>query len=76
MTDLACKDFVEQVTAFLDGALDPVAEERFVDHLPECDGCSEYLEQIRRTKSALADLPAETIAPATRAALLDAFRQQ
>lgn len=74
MNDLDCRQFVEQVTAFLEGDLGPDAEQRFVDHVALCDGCDRYLDQVRQTVQALGDLPAEGISPETRTALLDAFR--
>ena len=76
MSDLDCRQFVEQVTTFLEGELGPDAEERFVDHLALCDGCELYLDQIRQTVQTLHDLPAEGITPAARADLLNAFRSR
>jgi anti-sigma factor RsiW len=71
--ELACQDVVELVTAYLDDALDPVDRERFEEHLVFCDGCENFLEQmrttIRLTRGAEAELPAEL-----QARLLDAFR--
>ena len=67
-------DFVELVTAYLDGALDPDTERRFAEHLAECDGCDRYLEQIRTTIDALGHLPAQRLAPEARDRLLSAFR--
>ena len=69
-----CDEFVELVTAHLEGTLDDATERRFVEHLAECDGCSRYLDQIRHTTGALADLPAQTISGQARDRLLDAFR--
>jgi anti-sigma factor RsiW len=69
-----CDEFVELVTAYLDGALDPETERRFVEHLGECDGCDRYLDQIRQTVSALGHLPDDSLSPAARAELLGAFR--
>ncbi|MEV6825227.1 zf-HC2 domain-containing protein [Amycolatopsis sp. NPDC051102] len=69
-----CDEFVELVTAFLDGALDPATEERFVEHLALCEGCERYLDQFRTTITQLGELPAETLSPQTRTELLDAFR--
>jgi anti-sigma factor RsiW len=71
---LDCRDFVEQVTLFLDGALAPEAEQDMIDHLALCDGCERYLDQMRQTARALADLPADSLPGATRSTLLDAFR--
>ena len=47
--ELACRQVVELVTAYLDDALDPVDRERFEEHLVFCDGCENYLEQMRTT---------------------------
>ena len=69
-----CDEFVELVTAYLDGALDPQTERRFAAHLAECDGCERYLEQIRDTVRTLADLPAHSLPAQARDRLLAAFR--
>lgn len=69
-----CREFVELVTAFLDGALDPADEERFVGHIAECEGCETYLDQVRRTVARLGALPTDALDAATRAKLLAAFR--
>jgi anti-sigma factor RsiW len=46
---VSCKDFVELVTDYLEGALSDVDRERFEAHLRECDWCTRYLEQTRTT---------------------------
>ncbi|WP_103337153.1 anti-sigma factor family protein [Amycolatopsis sp. CA-126428] len=69
-----CDEFVELVTAFLDGALDPATEARFVEHLALCEGCEHYLEQFRTTITELGELPLESLSPAVREDLLNAFR--
>ncbi len=69
-----CDEFVELVTAYLDGSLDRVTEQRFVAHLAECDGCDRYLEQIRLTIESLGHLPTQSLAPEARDRLLTAFR--
>ncbi|HEY7592457.1 MAG TPA: zf-HC2 domain-containing protein [Actinophytocola sp.] len=79
MRDLDCDELVELVTEFLDGALDEETEQRVVDHLSLCDGCTTYVAQFRRTIAELGHLPAGHVAelpePA-RSALLTAFRRQ
>ena len=69
-----CDEFVELVTAYLDGALDRPAEQRFVAHLAECDGCHTYLEQIRTTVAVLGQLYGQSLTPDSRNRLLAAFR--
>jgi anti-sigma factor RsiW len=69
-----CDEFVELVTAYLDGTLDEATERRFVAHLAECDGCDRYLDQIRHTVRTLATLPAQSLPAQARDRLLAAFR--
>ena len=69
-----CDEFVELVTAYLEGTLAPETEQRFVGHLAECDGCDRYLEQIRVTVAALGRLPEQGLDPDARDRLLAAFR--
>lgn len=68
-----CDELVELVTAYLDGALEPPARERFEAHLSDCDGCANYLKQFRSTIGALEGVR-ETLDDGLRARLIDAFR--
>ena len=47
--ELTCREIVELVTAYLEDALQPSDRERFEEHLVFCDGCCNYLEQMRQT---------------------------
>ena len=69
-----CDEFVELVTAYLEGTLDSDAERRFVAHLAECEGCDRYLDQIRTVVGTLATLPARSLPAQARDRLLAAFR--
>jgi anti-sigma factor RsiW len=71
---LVCREFVELVTDYLEGRLPEAERIRFEAHLAECDGCSGYLEDMRRMVGSLHELPAPPPDPATREALLRAFR--
>ncbi|WP_330221010.1 zf-HC2 domain-containing protein [Mycobacteroides abscessus] len=51
MNPLDCNELVEIVTAYLDGSLDLETRARFDEHLLECDGCDNYLQQFRVTIS-------------------------
>ena len=51
--EFACKQLVELVTDYLDGALPPELKDKFQTHLTGCDGCVEYLRQIGLTIRAL-----------------------
>ena len=72
--DLACREVVELVTDYLEGALDGRDRERFERHLGGCDGCAAYLEQMRVTLRVAGRLEPEAIDPAFRERLLVAFR--
>ncbi len=77
MSDLNCNEFVELVTAYLEGDLDPDTEGRFVEHLAACDGCDRYLDQIRMTVQTLGGLPAaDSLTDDGCERLLAAFRDR
>jgi anti-sigma factor RsiW len=73
--DLACRELVELVTDYLDGALDPRTAAAIDRHLHDCPGCAEYLAQLRTTIAVTGQLKVEP--PSDRAAveLLAAFRE-
>ncbi len=71
---LTCAEFVELVTDYLEGALDPVTERRFEEHTEACPGCDTYLDQIRRTVREVGLLTPESLEPEARDRLLEAFR--
>jgi anti-sigma factor RsiW len=71
---MRCDEFVELVTAYLDGALDPATEQQFVEHVALCEGCDRYLDQFRTTIEALGHLPEQSLDPDARDRLLAAFR--
>jgi anti-sigma factor RsiW len=71
---MTCAELVELVTAFLEDALDPDTERRFVEHLAICDGCETYLDQMRRTIAEVGEVEPESLSAETRDHLLEAFR--
>ena len=72
--ELACQEVVELVTAYLEDALSPEDRERFEEHLVFCDGCQNYLEQMRDTIAATGRVPAGALPAALEERLLEAFR--
>jgi anti-sigma factor RsiW len=71
---MTCAEFVELVSAYLEGELDTDTELRFVEHLELCEGCERYLDQIRVTIDRLGSLPPESLSEPARTNLLAAFR--
>jgi anti-sigma factor RsiW len=74
LAELRCKELVELVTDYLEGALTPEDRARFEAHLAACAGCTRYLAQIRETIRLTGTLTEEQIPPAQRDELLAAFR--
>ena len=70
---MTCETFVELVTAYLEDQLSPSERTAFEEHMRLCPGCDTYLDQFRTTISLLGELPEQTISPAARTSLLDAF---
>jgi anti-sigma factor RsiW len=54
-----CREAVELVTDYLEGALDPATLQAFVAHLAECEDCEEFLRQLVWTIDALKTLECE-----------------
>jgi anti-sigma factor RsiW len=72
---LTCKQLVELVTEYLEGALTPADTAKFEAHVSKCEGCSAYLEQMRKTIQLAGRLKEQDIEPAARNRLLTAFRE-
>jgi len=72
--DLACQEFVELVTEYLEGAMSPTESARFAAHVADCDYCVEYLDLMRLTIRILGSIGEDQIAPDSRARLLASFR--
>lgn len=71
---IACQDFVEVVTDYLEQRLQAELHATCEAHLESCDSCRRYLEQMRRTIGLLGQSVEQTLDPADRAALLARFR--
>ena len=55
-TELSCRELVELVTAYREGALPPDDRARFETHLAICPPCVRYVEQLDLTVRALGGL--------------------
>lgn len=68
--EILCREFVEVVTEYLDGALDDRTLTHVEEHLVMCDWCEDYLGHIQATVEMLGTLDDEPASPP--AALSDA----
>jgi predicted anti-sigma-YlaC factor YlaD len=69
---ISCREVVELVTDYLEGALQPEVQTRFAKHLELCPPCVEYVDQIRTTSRLASAAEFEERPDAD--ALLSAFR--
>ena len=72
--ELSCQEFVEIVTEYLEGGLSADDHARFEEHLEDCEGCVNYLDQIRTTISLSRRITPDDICDETKSQLLGAFR--
>jgi anti-sigma factor RsiW len=71
---LSCRELVELVTDYLEGALSSEDEARFEAHISGCDGCTAYVRQMHETLELLGELPPEALSEQAEGDLRAAFR--
>jgi hypothetical protein len=69
-----CAEMVRLVTEYLEDALPIEDRTRFEQHLVFCQGCAEYLRQMRTTIEASRTPRGEELSDETKERLLRAFR--
>jgi anti-sigma factor RsiW len=74
LAHLNCRELVELVTAYLEDDLSSGERKRFEAHLSGCDGCTMYVEQMRRTIELTGTLSVDDVSREAEEALLRAFR--
>ena len=72
---VTCQEVVELVTDYLEGALPADETSLFEQHIDFCDGCSAYVEQMRRTVATVGRVTEEDVPPETGERLLTAVRE-
>jgi anti-sigma factor RsiW len=72
--DLVCREVVELVTDYLEGALPRGQRRRLEAHLAGCPHCTEYLAQLRVTVALTGTIGPEDLTPQMEADLTDVFR--
>ena len=74
MSEMACQELVEAITAYLDRTLSDADRRRFDAHLAQCPDCTEYVEQMRATIARLGTIEKAALSDEARERLLAAFR--
>jgi anti-sigma factor RsiW len=72
--DITCQEIVELITDYLEGALGPDDREAVELHLNVCDGCTDYLQQLRMSIRLTGLLPPGAVPPGLEDELCAAFR--
>lgn len=72
---LVCREAVELVSDYLDGALSRRDRRRLERHLDACDACDAYLEQVRATIAASGRVTPDDLAPETLEGLVELYRR-
>ena len=72
--ELTCREMVELMSDYLEGALADGDRSLFEQHLVLCEGCSGYLGQMRWTVRLAAALRDRSLDPPVPDRLLQAFR--
>jgi anti-sigma factor RsiW len=72
--EIICKQVVELVTEYLEGALPAHDRTRFEEHLELCEGCQIYVDQMRDTIRVTGVLSRESVSEEAIAELCRAFR--
>jgi anti-sigma factor RsiW len=74
--DIVCRDVVELITDYLEGALPVKQRVELEQHLVICRGCADHVGQVQATRHVLASLDAhDEVTPEARERLLQTFRE-
>jgi predicted anti-sigma-YlaC factor YlaD len=72
---MVCRQAVELLTDYLEGALMGRDRARLEAHLADCEHCTAYLDQFRTTIAALGQVEPEALAPETQDELVRLYRR-
>jgi anti-sigma factor RsiW len=72
---LTCRELVELITDYVEGALDVEQHAAVARHLRDCDECLRYASQLQQTGRVLASMPADELSASDRAALVATYRE-
>ena len=71
---MSCRELVELVTEYLEGAMAPAERTRLELHLAGCRPCRHYLDQMRDTIKVAGQITEESVTPEAQEELLKVFR--
>jgi anti-sigma factor RsiW len=71
---MTCQELTEVLTDYLEGVMPREDRERFEAHLAICDGCVNYVDQMRQVIATVHELRPDEVEATAPDDLLDAFR--
>ena len=71
---LTCRQLTEVLTDYLEGVMAPEDRARFEAHVELCDGCLNYISQMRQTIRAVRELHPAEVEATVPDEVLAAFR--
>ncbi|HKE79468.1 MAG TPA: zf-HC2 domain-containing protein [Solirubrobacteraceae bacterium] len=75
LDDISCRELVELVSDYFEGALTASDRARLESHVARCANCAAYVRQMRETITLMGRLPTQTLSVETEAQLRVAFRE-
>lgn len=72
---LVCRDAVELMSDYIEGALSRKNRRRLERHLAECPHCTEYLAQMKFTIAASGSVGPDDLEPEALDEIVDLFRR-
>ena len=73
---LTCKDFLNELSEFMDGSLDREIREKLQQHVSECPNCWVVLDTTQRTIKVYKGLQPQTIPPDIHSRLMEALNRK
>lgn len=70
---MSCRELVDALTDYLEGALPEEDRARLEAHLALCEACTMYVEQMREMLDALGEIEPEQVSPAAYQELSGVF---
>ncbi|MGH3330304.1 MAG: anti-sigma factor family protein [Nocardioidaceae bacterium] len=74
--DVRCREVVDLLTDYLEGAMPPEQRAALEQHLLTCEGCTNYVEQLRMSIALTGRLQEEDVPPQVMDRILNMFRER
>jgi len=73
-TEPTCREVVELITDYLEGTMPTDLRQTFEQHLDGCEGCRDYVEQMRAAIALSRSRDDDALPPDVQERLVEAFR--